>query len=125
MNAMDQETEIIEMERQLREAILSGSVQRLEALIADDLLFVNPSGYMLTKAMDLEAHSSGLLKIEKIDLLEQRIRALGEVVVAVSRLALAGTYSGAPFAGDYRYTRVWHRTSQGWQVAAGQCGVMV
>jgi ketosteroid isomerase-like protein len=123
MNAMDQEAEIIEMERQLREAMLSGDVQQLEALIADDLLFVNPSGYMLTKAMDLEAHSSGLLKFEKIDLLEQQIRVLGEV--AVSRLALAGTYGGAPFAGDYRYTRVWHRTQQGWQIAAGQCGAMV
>lgn len=122
---MSLENEIIQAEAQLREAMLASDVATLETLIADDLLFVNPSGYLVSKAMDLEAHSTGLLKFEKLELCEREIRDLGDVAVATSRFALQGTYGQTPIAGDYRYTRVWKKLAGSWKVIAGHCGAVV
>jgi hypothetical protein len=36
------------------------------------------------------------------------------------RMQVAGTFAGTPFAGTYRYLRVWARPEGRWQVVAGQ-----
>jgi ketosteroid isomerase-like protein len=115
------ETVIREHEERLRRAMLAGDTVALDALIADDLIFVDHAGRRLTKAMDLEAHRSGLLAIARLDLSETEVRILGGVAVVVTRAALAGRYAGADFAGDFHYTRLWHLGDGRWRVAAAHC----
>jgi len=115
------ETVIRAHEERLRQAVLAGDAAALDALIGDDLLFVDHAGRLLTKEMDLEAHRSRLLEVTRLDLSETEIRIMGPVAVVVTRAALAGRYGGAPFAGDFRYTRLWHLGDGSWRVAAAHC----
>jgi ketosteroid isomerase-like protein len=116
----DIETQIRACEARLYAAMLASDVAELDALIADDLLFVGPTGELATKDMDLELHRSGGTKFHELVPKELQIRVWSDqFVLASARVFLSGTYLGNDFAGDYRYTRVWRRGADGWQVAGG------
>jgi hypothetical protein len=72
----DVESTIRAVEERLWRAQLSGDVEVLDELIADDLLFTGLAGSLETKAADLQQHRSGALKITKLDPLEFRVRAI-------------------------------------------------
>ncbi|BCM88880.1 hypothetical protein IAD21_00722 [Abditibacteriota bacterium] len=112
--------EIVECERRLRAAQFSSDVPELDALIADELIFVDLAGQIATKAMDLEAHGRRALRLTRSDLKEQEIRCLNEATaVAIVKLGMSGAYEGVEFEGDFRYTRVWQKTPSGWRIVAG------
>ena len=112
---------LVEAEERLRRAILAADVALLEELLADDLLFVDQTGRVLTREMDLDAHRSGRLRLDRADFAEQAVRAVGDAVLVVLRAELAGTWEGTRFAGAWRYSRLWRRAGVGWQVAAAHC----
>ncbi|HEX6958632.1 MAG TPA: nuclear transport factor 2 family protein [Ferrovibrio sp.] len=111
-------------EGRLRTAVLAGDVDALDDLIADDLILTDQTGRVLTKEMDLAAHRSGLLRISKLEFSDVLSRQANDVVIVVVRAAVAGTYDKVPFAGEYRYTRVWRKCATGWRVAAAHCSAI-
>ncbi len=118
------EAEIVACEQQLYTAQLSSNVSLLQELLSDELVFVGPSGEIFTKQMDLELHRSGSINITKLEPKEQEIRCLNGAAVTVTKIFLAGTFQGASFAGDFRYTRIWHHTEKGWRILAGHCSAI-
>jgi len=114
--------EIAAVEERLRAAQLSADVEALDALIADDLLFAGPDGELATKAQDLEAHRSGVVRFRRHEPQDLRVRPIGrDVAVASLRATLAVEVHGRLVEGMYRYTRVWAREAGGpWRVVAGQ-----
>lgn len=118
------EAEIVACEKQLYTAQLSSNVSLLQELLSDELVFVGPSGEIFTKQMDLELHRSGSINVTKLEPKEQEIRCLNGAAVTVTKIFLAGTFQGASFAGDFRYTRIWHHTKKGWRILAGHCSAI-
>ncbi len=117
--------EIAACEVRLRGAQLASDVRELDGLIGDELIFVDVAGRIATKAMDLESHRSGGLKLAHSELKEQEIRPLSEsVAVAIVRVSLVGSYEGNEFAGDFRYTRVWQKSAEGWRIVVGHMSVL-
>lgn len=116
--------QIIAYEERLREAMLSSNVEVLNELIADDLLFVNQSGQIISKEADIEVHHSGNLKVTKIDILDQKIRQMEKSAVTVTRVAISGTFGTESFAGDLWYTRVWEYRIGNWQVVSCHCSAV-
>ncbi|NJR67722.1 MAG: nuclear transport factor 2 family protein [Synechococcales cyanobacterium CRU_2_2] len=107
-------------ETRLYAAMLASNVAELDALIADDLLFVGPSGDLATKAMDLELHRTGVTQFHELVPQDLDIRIWSEQgAIAVVKIFLRGTYLGNDFAGDFRYLRVWRKGEMGWQVVGG------
>jgi len=117
--AADQE--IAELEAQLRAAQLAADVPALDRLIADELLFTGPDGRLGTKAQDLEAHASGVVRFRTHEPEELRVRRVGKnVAIAALRARLAVEVGGTITRGSYRYTRVWAREKGGpWRVVGG------
>jgi len=111
-------------EARLRQAILKGDIDELDALIAEDLIFIGHLGQIITKKADLATYRSGALKIDRLDLSETDVRPMGEVVVVVTRSSLTGSYDGEAFTGDFRYTRLWRQYGTGWQIVAGHCSAI-
>lgn len=113
--------EIVGLEARLRAAQLGADVQALDALIDDDLLFTGPDGTLGTKAQDLEAHGSGVVRFHEHVPTELHIRRIGDDVAIVAlRARLAVAVGGTIARGAYRYTRVWVRdSSSAWRVAGG------
>ncbi|WP_026692333.1 nuclear transport factor 2 family protein [Peribacillus kribbensis] len=115
------ESKIIDYEESLQTAMLSSNVEMLDELIADDLIFVNDLGQILSKEADIEAHRSGNLKITGIDVLEQRIRLLNTLALTVTRVALTGTFGEEPINGEFCYTRVWEYRNGELKIISGHC----
>lgn len=113
--------EIVEMEARLRAAQLAADVAALDALIAEDLLFVGPDGRLATKSQDLEAHATGVVRFREHTPEELRVRRVGAGVAVTSlRARLAVEVAGALDRGTYHYTRVWARDDAGnWRVVGG------
>ena len=113
--------EIVAMEAQIRAAQLSADVPALDRLIADELLFTGPGGQLGSKAEDLDAHGSGMVRFRAHEPEELRIRRVGaDVAVTALRARLAVEVAGTVQRGIYRYTRVWAREEGGpWRVVGG------
>jgi ketosteroid isomerase-like protein len=114
------ETQIQACEERLYAAMLASNVVELDALISDDLLFAGPTGELATKAMDLELHRSGGTRFHEFTPKELEIRVWSDqFALASAKIFLSGTFLGQAFAWDYRYTRIWRKGPQGWQVVGG------
>jgi ketosteroid isomerase-like protein len=115
------DAELVALEAALRTAQLRADVAALDALIADALLFTGPDGQLGTKAQDLEAHRSGVVRFREHAPEELRVRRVGaDVAVTALRARLAVEVAGTLVRGTYRYTRVWAREAGGgWRVVGG------
>lgn len=115
------EQKILEIENQLREAMKKSDVEVLEQLLHDDLLFVLPSGEVITKKTDLETHQSGNLVLEEITSSIDSIRQIDENVVVTLSSKLKGKMLEQNFEGNFRYLRVWKMFDGQLKVIAGSC----
>jgi ketosteroid isomerase-like protein len=113
--------EVVALEAELRAAQLAADVPALDRLIADELLFTGPDGQLGTKAQDLEAHGSGLVRFRSHVPEELRVRRVGtDVAITALRARLEVEVAGTLVRGTYRYTRVWAREGNGaWRVVGG------
>ena len=113
--------DIIDCEVRIRAAQLSADVNALDELIGEPLLFTGPDGQLGTKAQDLEAYRSGIVRFQQHEPEELRVRRVGtDVAVCALRARLTVEVDGTPVNGTYRYTRVWAREDGGpWRVVAG------
>lgn len=111
------EKEIQEHEDRLTEAMLRSDVNVLDELLSSDLVLTNHLGHLMTKQDDLEAHKSGILKIETLTPSEQRIQILNDVAIVTVKVHILGSFAGVSSESDFRFTRVWARSSNNlWQI---------
>lgn len=117
---------IVDLERQLRAAQLAADVEALDALISERLLFAGPDGQLASKAQDLAAHASGVVRFRSHEPEELGIRRVSEDCAMISlRARLTVEVGGRESAGVYRYTRVWAREEDGqWRIAGGHVSAM-
>lgn len=116
----DFEQQIAAHEERLRLAMLAGDAEALDELISPDLIFTNHLGQVFSKQDDLGLHRSGCLKFHTLEPAELQVKPCGGPCLVSVRMNMSGTFDGAPFAADLRYTRVWRPTDNGsWQIAAG------
>lgn len=115
---MTNELTIDMLEGQLRAATLAGDVQTLDALIADDVTFIDHLGRRVGKLEELEAHRTGILKLEQLDVYDRVINLLDNAASVSLRARVSGTYYGEMFAAKIAYTRVWVCRQDVWRVIA-------
>ncbi|MEP6620885.1 MAG: nuclear transport factor 2 family protein [bacterium] len=112
-------------EMAVRQAQLTGDVAALERLVDDALVFTGPDGAIYGKQDDLDGHRNGVIRITQLDPSDEHIQRFGDVAVVSVRMDMAGTFQGAPFAGPYRYTRVWRRQADAWRIVAGHVSAVL
>ncbi|WP_175923042.1 nuclear transport factor 2 family protein [Burkholderia latens] len=117
---MDSVREVIEpYEAALRAAMLASDVDALDALLDDDLIFTIPSGDIISKHDDLSAHHAKLLRLQTLDRQETLAHGIGDMILTITKAALAGQFDGNAFNGTFAYTRLWRRSGNSWRVVAG------
>jgi ketosteroid isomerase-like protein len=112
-------SEIQQHEEALRIAMLTSDVEALNALIADDLIFVGATGEVFGKEDDLALHRSGRQKLGKAEWRSVDIVMHERAAVTLVTAELEGVFDGAAFSGRFRYCRFWVRSANGWQVLGG------
>ena len=125
MSHTSSDDSLLECERALRAAQLTGDVTALERLVDESLIFTGPDGAIYGKQDDLDAHRRGLVRITRLDPSEERMQRHGSVAVVSVRMEMSGTFHGAPFAGPFRYTRVWREQPEGWRIIAGHVSAVL
>ena len=122
----DLDIEIQAAEAALKQAMITSDVPTLDRLLADDLVFTNHLGQLVTKQADLDAHRSGIFAINQLKLSDQQVRFLGDVAVVTVAARITGTFADLDFAETLRFTRVWQAKSPGhWQVIVGHATAVV
>jgi ketosteroid isomerase-like protein len=121
----DQETirEIVEMERQAKEASLRRDAEFPQRTLADDYVAITPLGQVTTKKEALSARRSGQLRYDTIDVSDMVVRLYGDTAIVTARADVKGHQLGEDFSGPYRYTRVWVRRAGHWQAVSYQATV--
>jgi ketosteroid isomerase-like protein len=124
-SATDDETirEIIEMEKQAREASIRRDADFSARTLAEDYVAITPLGQVTTKQDTLSARKSGQLRYDTIDVTDMVVRVYGDTAVVTARADVKGHQLGEDFSGPYRYTRVWVRKTGHWQAVSYQATV--
>jgi uncharacterized protein DUF4440 len=103
----DAVSHLLDAERLLQRAVLTGDVALLDRLLDDDVLYTGPDGVVLDKQTDLESHRSGNLRVTALvceDLSAATDESHG---TTEALLTVAGIASGEPFSARLRYIRTW------------------
>lgn len=120
------EQEVRQMIETYRTALLHRDIPALEKIWADDYIFVNASGDVLTKAQRLANVKSGATTLDSIKEEENiTVRVYQNSAVATNRVTIKGQYSGQPASGQYRSTHVWVKGPVGWQLVSNQLTALV
>jgi hypothetical protein len=125
LEAGDQDTirEIIEMERQAREASIRRDSEFSQRTLAEDYVAITPLGQVTTKQDTVSARKSGQLRYDTINVSDMVVRVYGDTAVVTARADVKGHQLGEDFSGPYRYTRVWVRRTGHWQAVSYQATV--
>ncbi len=119
------ETQILEAEECLRNAMLNSDVKMLDRLLAPELIFTNHLGQVLSKEDDLIAHQSGMLDIKELTPSERVIKLYQDVAIIFVRVHLVGSYAGITSDSNFRFTRIWTLSSSNtWQVIAAHSTIV-
>lgn len=103
------------LEEKLRQAMLASNVSALDELIADDLIFTLPNGLVINKQTDLEAHRSGVQKFIGLEISDRQVKDYGNFAIITVKTEIVSQV----FSGTFRFTRVWAKQQERWQIVAG------
>ena len=125
MGSADDETirEIVEMEKQAREASIHRDADFSARTLAEDYVAISPLGQVTTKQDTVSARKSGQLRYDTINVSDMVVRVYGDTAVVTARADVKGRQLGEDFSGPYRYTRVWVRRTGHWQAVSYQATV--
>lgn len=105
---------LIETERRWLDAFRRGAVEVLDEIWADDFVFTDPDGAVLTKQACLDAIRSGTLRFDEVE--EERItaREMGDTGVVIGYVRLRGTVGEKRYDGRYSVLDVYARRHGRW-----------
>jgi len=92
----------------------------LDQIYADDLVFVNTRGTLLTKAQRLEDLRSGSLKFISFGRDSYSLRAYGDTVIMAGRATSVVEYQGKLNRVPRRFTNVYIKLNGQWRLVAHQ-----
>ena len=110
---------VLEQENKLYRAIQDGNVSMLDELLHKDLLFIIPSGEVITKEIDLKTYQDGMLKIDELTPKTENLHIIDDVAVITLTMKLKGKYDDVAFEATYRYIRFWKKFDGGLRVIGG------
>ena len=112
--------EILEIEKERNQAIISGDAAALERMTSDDYTFITLRGELRTKAEIVRGFKTGSFHYESRQISDLNVRVYGNSAVVTGRSIQKGSENGKDYSGDYRFTRVYVKQDGRWQTVALQ-----
>jgi ketosteroid isomerase-like protein len=111
------ESNILVLENRLKYAMINSNISELDEMLADDLIFTNHLGQLMTKQEDLNSHKTGQSKIENIEFGDIKIMPFNEMALVNAEVQLVGNFNGESSKNTFRFSRIWSKNSNNvWQV---------
>jgi ketosteroid isomerase-like protein len=99
-------------------AHVRGDAAMLERLFADDVVVMVPGMRVMTKADAVGMFMSGRMKFDRYETSETKFRVYAETAIVTGRLTRTRVVSGATANDDWRFTKVYVRRGDHWQVVS-------
>ncbi|MFL6724624.1 MAG: nuclear transport factor 2 family protein [Sphingomicrobium sp.] len=114
-----------QLDRERIQAQIGADAAALDRLYAEDFIGIGPSGTVRTKPQVIADFTSGRLRFQSITTDEVRWRVYGDTAVETGRSTLIGQDRGKAVPPDNRFTRVWVKRQQRWQLVANHYSLLV
>jgi uncharacterized protein (TIGR02246 family) len=115
-------TELHSLSERWFQAWLEKDAATVERLMADDYVYIAPSGLVLDRQAILAIVHSPSYRLDHGTRTEVVVRAVGhDAAVVRHRYQGAGSYEGASFTDDQRCVMVWERDAGDWRLVMEQC----
>ena len=113
--------DLVRMECEWARLTLAKDAAGVGRLLADDFTVIYPDGTTGDRAMELEGMTGGVVEFRSFTLHEATPRMYGDDTGVVTGIStIAGTAMGTDISGTYRWTDVWIRDDDRWQVVSAQ-----
>jgi uncharacterized protein (TIGR02246 family) len=115
-------TELHDLNETWFQAWLEKDPATVDRLMADDYVYIAPSGLILDRQAILAIIRSPSYRLDHITRSEIVVRVVGhEAAVVRDRRRAAGSYDGASFTDDHRGVMVWEKLAGKWRLMMEQC----
>jgi hypothetical protein len=117
------EKEVRAIVEEIRQVNLKGgpeAVALLDKYNADDVVRIPGTGQLNSKADVLNGFKTGTLKLEALEYSDIKIRMYGKWAIVTGIENGKGTYLGTPWAGAYRFSRVFVKRDGIWKTVLYQ-----
>ena len=115
--------QIVELERQTKDATLRRDADFAQRTLADDYIAISPLGQVIDKEETITARRSGRLRYDAMNISDMVVRVYGNTAVVTARADVKGQQLGEDFSGPYRFTRVWVHRNGRWLTVSYQATV--
>ena len=113
------ETELIELERQLSEALVREDAAVLNHLWSKDLVFTFPNGHMSNKAQRLAAQKPTAQSAQSTNSNDEvKVHIYGNTAVVTVLSTWKGKAGTQEYSDQYQGTHVWAKQQGRWQLVA-------
>lgn len=109
------EEELLKVEKEFTETIVTNDLERLGRLVADDWIIIDPNGEIVDRARFFEVIKSGSLTHETMESEDLRVRVYGDNAVVTAVTRTKGKFMGQEFSTQERATDVFVKRDGRWQ----------
>lgn len=117
------EQELLNLERQWKEAVVKKDVAALQRLYADDYISVDSEGAIWNKTDDIEIDTAGMFRLESFRLEDMKVRLYGDTAIVTGRSAFSGTIEGegqVKSSSQFRFVDVFVKQNGQWRCVSNQ-----
>jgi len=110
-----------QVEQEFFVALINADIKTLDRVVSRDFLMIDVmTGSEVSKAALLEAIEARSLRFKQIDRAELKVRDFGKTAVITGRTKMIGSYAGQSFRVNSRYSHVFVRSDDHWEMVSAQ-----
>jgi ketosteroid isomerase-like protein len=114
MKVSEAEEELLKVEKEFAETIVSNDLESLRRLVADDWIIIDPNGEIVDRARFFEVIKSGSLTHDIMGSEDLRVRVYGDSAVVTAITRTKGKFMGQEFSTQERATDVFVKRDRRW-----------
>jgi hypothetical protein len=116
----DVEQTLMNIEQELTNALLKSDASTFDRYFADTFIFTDPGGGLGNKTQMIASMKAGDFKFESSKIDSMKVQVYGNTAVVSYRTADKGHIKDLDISGQYRWTDVFVKLNDRWQIVAGQ-----
>ena len=115
MKSNEMEEELLKVEKEFEQAIVSNDLEGIGRIVADDWIIIDPNGDIIDRTRFFEVIKSGALTHDMMESEDFRVRVYGDSAVVTGITRTKGKFMGQGFSTQERATDVFVKREGRWQ----------
>lgn len=111
---------IRDLQYRFDQAQVEGNFETIENLLAPDIMFIGPKGYITDVEEWLTVHKNGEYKQTVMESINADVRVYGNTAILYDLKNSECEYKGDEIKGIFRTTQVWIKQQDRWQLTSVQ-----